>query len=286
MEKVFEKNKKLMPITAVVLAVLSSQLLLIPENAVTSTIPKVILATITRSVLSAVLVIITPRLYRVKIGFGKKGLVKGIFWFGLALCIACAGNLIGGYQKPEISFIQALPMIMLFLVSNMGVGLFEETVFRGLLFGVFRKYFGDNRKGIYTSVLLSALLFGCIHLENLLVYPNLVISTTAQVIYAFFAGVLFAVIYYRTENLLPCIILHGVFDFCGFFWFSFSEDIDKILESSNQTDSDILSAFIFIALFSVYLISGLWQLRGIFRKQQEAETESSGMKEYIEGLDK
>lgn len=277
MKEEFEKNRKLMPIMAVVLAVLSSLFILVaPENTVTSTMPKYILATITRSVLSAVLILITSRLYRMKIGLGKTGLVKGIFWFGLALCIASVFNFVGGYQKPEISFIQALPLLMVFLVFCMSVGLFEEIVFRGLLFGVFKKYFGDSKKGIYASVLLSALMFGCIHLENLLVYPDRVISTIAQVISAFFVGVLFAVIYYRTENLLACIILHGVFDFCGFFWFLFSKDIDKMLASSNETDSDIISALVFIGLSSFFLISGLWQLRRIFKKRSAAEIEVSG----------
>lgn len=277
MKEEFEKNRKLMPIMAVILAVLSNLFLLVaPENTVTSTMPKYILATITRSVLSAVLILITSRLYRMKIGLGKTGLVKGIFWFGLALCIAGVFNFVGGYQKPEISFIQALPLLMVFLVFCMSVGLFEEIVFRGLLFGVFKKYFGDSKKGIYASVLLSALMFGCIHLENLLVYPDLVISTIAQVISAFFVGVLFAVIYYRTENLLACIILHGVFDFCGFFWFLFSKDIDKMLASSNETDSDIISALAFIGLSSFFLISGLWQLRRIFKKRSAAEIETAG----------
>ena len=277
MKEEFEKNRKLMPIMAVVLAVLSSLFILVaPENTVTSTMPKYILATITRSVLSAVLILITSRLYRMKIGLGKTGLVKGIFWFGLALCIASVFNFVGGYQKPEISFIQALPLLMVFLVFCMSVGLLEEIVCRGLLFGVFKKYFGDSKKGIYASVLLSALMFGCIHLENLLVYPDRVISTIAQVISAFFVGVLFAVIYYRTENLLVCIILHGVFDFCGFFWFLFSKDIDKMLASSNETDSDIISALVFIGLSSFFLISGLWQLRRIFKKRSAAEIEVSG----------
>ena len=275
MNKVFEKNKILIPISAVLLVILSSiiEVLLLfvvaPESWISSTIPKTILSTLIKLVLSAIFIFLTIKVYKLKIGFGKSKLVKGLFWFGLVLCIATVFNFVGGYIKPEISFIQALPMIMLYLVYSISVGLYEEIACRGFVFGLFRKYFGDSKKGIYLSVLLSALVFGCAHFVNLIVYPELVISTIAQVISASLVAVLFAVIYYRTENLLPCIILHSAFDFAGFFWFCFAKDIDQMMSTSNTTDSDIISALAFIGLSSTFLISGLWQLRTVFKNKSE-----------------
>lgn len=95
------------------------------------------------------------------------------------------------------------------------------------------------------------------------------------VIYAFFFGVLFAVIYYRTDNLLPCIILHGIFDFISVIWICFAEDINKQTEVLNTTDTDIVSALVLIGLTSTFLISALWQLGRLFKKQQAAETETA-----------
>ena len=54
--------------------------------------------------------------------------------FHYQLCIASMFNFLGGYQNPEISFIQALPMIIMFLVFALSVGLYEEIVFRGFIF--------------------------------------------------------------------------------------------------------------------------------------------------------
>ncbi|MCR5807870.1 MAG: CPBP family intramembrane metalloprotease [Oscillospiraceae bacterium] len=180
------------------------------------------------------------------------------------------------YQKPEIGFVQALPQLLLFFVFNMTVGVVEEVLYRGLIFNSFRKYFGESKKGVYRAVLLSALVFGIVHLTNLIFTPDLVIATITQVIYAFFFGVLFNVIYYRTDNLLPCIIMHGVFDFISVFWTCFAEDLDKQIEVSNTTDMDIVSGLILIGLMSTFLISGLWQLRRIFKKRLAAEIEVSG----------
>lgn len=273
MNKLFEKNRKLIPLSAVALVVLSSLievilLLVAPESLISSTVPKIIFSTTIKFIMSAIFIFIILKLYKLKIGFGKKSLVKGIFWFGSMLCIASMFNFLGGYQNPEINFIQALPMIIMFLVFALSVGLYEEIVFRGLIFGLFRKYFGESKKGIYTSVLLSALIFGCVHFLNLIVYPGLIITTIAQVISASFVGVLFAVIYFRTENLLPCIILHTIFDFAGYFWFSFAKDIDKMMNVANTTDTNIGAGIINIALCSLFVISGLLQLRKVFKNKK------------------
>lgn len=270
--KKFEKSSKIMLLIAVVLVILSSTIelifnLFIQESWISSTIPRIIFSTMIKLVLLAIIIFIALKIYKMKMKFGKKCLGKGIFWFGLVLCIASLFNLVGGYQKPEISFIQALPVLMLFLVFSISVGLYEEIVFRGFIFSLFRKYFGESKKGIYLSVLLSALAFGCMHFVNLIVYPDLIITTIAQVISASFVGVLFAVIYYRTENLLPCIILHSVFDFAGYFWFCFAKDIDKVMNISNTTDIEIGSALGNIVLTSLFLIAGLLQLRKVFKNK-------------------
>ena len=152
----------------------------------------------------------------------------------------------------------------------MTVGAVEEIVYRGLIFNSFRKYCGESPKGIYRAVFLSAAVFGTAHIINLIFAPALVIATITQVVYAFFFGVLFAVIYYRTGNLLPCIIMHGVFDFASSFWTCFAKDIDKQINVLNTTDMDIVSVLIIIGLFSTFLISGLLQLKKIFKQRQIA----------------
>lgn len=282
MIKAFEKNKILIPLSAVGLIILNMVFwgilgkLFLPTDWLSSAKLSAIVNTVQNILCSAAFIIIIKKLYGIKIEIGTNGLIKGIFVYGLVICIAGVSSLMMSYQKPEIGFVQALPQLLLFFVFNMTVGVVEEVLYRGLIFNSFRKYFGESKKGVYRAVLLSALVFGIVHLTNLIFTPDLVIATITQVIYAFFFGVLFNVIYYRTDNLLPCIIMHGVFDFISVFWTCFAEDLDKQIEVSNTTDMDIVSGLILIGLMSTFLISGLWQLRRIFKKRLAAEIEVSG----------
>lgn len=282
MIKAFEKNKILIPFSAVGLIILNMIFwgilgkLFLPTDWLSSAKLSAIVNTVQNILCSAAFIIIIKKLYGIKIEIGTNGLIKGIFVNGLVICIAGVSSLMMSYQKPEIGFVQALPQLLLFFVFNMTVGVVEEVLYRGLIFNSFRKYFGESKKGVYRAVLLSALVFGIVHLTNLIFTPDLVIATITQVIYAFFFGVLFNVIYYRTDNLLPCIIMHGVFDFISVFWTCFAEDLDKQIEVSNTTDMDIVSGLILIGLMSTFLISGLWQLRRIFKKRLAAEIEVSG----------
>lgn len=69
----------------------------------------------------------------------------------------------------------------------------EEVLFRGLIFESCRERFGRG-----AAVLISALLFGLIH-----VIP-------VQVINAFVVGLILGYVYLKTNSLLSVIILHGV----------------------------------------------------------------------------
>lgn len=69
----------------------------------------------------------------------------------------------------------------------------EETLFRGLIFESCRERFGRG-----AAVLISALLFGAIH-----VVP-------VQVINAFVVGLVLGYVYLKTNSLLSVIILHAV----------------------------------------------------------------------------
>ena len=279
MKKAFEKNQILIPLSAVGLIILNMVFwgilskLAIPDEWLSDAKLSAVVNTVQNILVSAVFILIIKKLFGMKIGIGKNELVKGIFLHGLVICIAGVSLLMMSYQKPEIGFARALPRLLLFFVFNMTVGVVEEILYRGLIFNSFRKYFGESKKGIYRAALLSGAVFGIVHLTNLIFAPELVIATITQVIYAFFFGVLFAVIYYRTENLLPCIILHGIFDFISVFWICFAEDLDKQINVSNTTDMNIASALILIGLTSTFLISALWQLKRVFNGRQTAEAE-------------
>lgn len=208
------------------------------------------------------------KLLDVKIQIGKENLIKGIFLYGLAVIVLDIYHLIDNYMGVEKSASEIIPSLLLLIVTTSCIGLFEEILCRGFLFNAFKDYFGDSKKGIYLSVFLSSFIFGLFHLTNLIDKPYLVIGTICQVLYATFGGVLFAVIYYRTQNILPGIILHASFNFTSLMWKSFRV-IDEQKIQTEAKDMSVFAALYVLLIYSPLLISGIIQLMIIFRKNKK-----------------
>ena len=96
---------------------------------------------------------------------------------------------------------------VLYVLSMFCVGFLEELICRGLLFQAMAK------DGVKAAIIVSSVTFGIGHIVNLIngsgaeLLPNLL-----QVMYAMAIGFAFVMIYYRTNSLLPCIIVHSVFN--------------------------------------------------------------------------
>lgn len=96
---------------------------------------------------------------------------------------------------------------VLYILSMFCVGFLEEMIFRGLLFQAMAK------DGVKSAILVSSLTFGIGHIVNLFngsgaqLLPNLL-----QVMYAVAIGFAFVMIYCKTRSLLPCIVIHSVFN--------------------------------------------------------------------------
>lgn len=218
------------------------------------------------------LLLYMKKVYKIKIGITKKTLFKGVFWHGLVVVLFSAFVIVVDYMKPEISIGKAVPVLLFYVVINLGIGLFEEALCRGLLFNSFKAFFGDNKKGVYLAAFLSAFLFGALHLGNL--NGSNTINTITQVIYAVFFGMLFVAIYYRTKNFVACAILHGMVDFADAFWRCFLKDRVGEQRAIEVTDGSIPEAIFTLAITSVFLICALVQLRKVFKDKEKVLTDS------------
>jgi membrane protease YdiL (CAAX protease family) len=96
---------------------------------------------------------------------------------------------------------------------NFFIGLAEELLVRGLILGMLIMKWGNTKKGVYQSVIVSSLIFGCAHLGNIIIDPSLLVATLSQVLYATFIGVFFAACVLRSQSIWPAIILHATIDF-------------------------------------------------------------------------
>ena len=96
---------------------------------------------------------------------------------------------------------------VLYVLSMFCVGFLEELIFRGLLFQAMAK------DGVKSAIIVSSVTFGIGHIVNLIngsgaeLLPNLL-----QVLYAVAIGFAFVMIYWKTKSLMPCIIVHSVFN--------------------------------------------------------------------------
>ena len=91
--------------------------------------------------------------------------------------------------------------IIFYILTMINVGFIEEIIFRGFLFKMMAK---DNIK---SAIIISAITFGIGHIVNLLIGADL-IPTLMQICYAISIGYLFAIIFYKSKSLIPCIITH------------------------------------------------------------------------------
>jgi membrane protease YdiL (CAAX protease family) len=103
-------------------------------------------------------------------------------------------------------------MIALLLLECLCIGFFEELAFRGLFLWIAEKKRGDKR-WIFCSILLSSAAFGLIHLINL--FESSPLSVLMQIGYSALIGAMCAVILLKTANIWLCVVVHGLFNFCG-----------------------------------------------------------------------
>lgn len=102
-------------------------------------------------------------------------------------------------------------------VLNLAVGCFlvgvtEELLCRGWLLNEFLERFGNNKKGVWYSIIVSGVIFGIIHLGNILNGQDFS-TTIIQALTAVVAGIFFGIIYYKTKNIWSVILLHAIWDF-------------------------------------------------------------------------
>jgi membrane protease YdiL (CAAX protease family) len=104
--------------------------------------------------------------------------------------------------------------VLLFSIYCLCIGLFEEIVFRGLLFYLLASYFSKDRKGLIKTFVYSSVIFGLAHLTNLFSGAGLP-PTLLQVGYTTLTGGLFAFAFMKTKNVLFPACIHALYNFCG-----------------------------------------------------------------------
>jgi membrane protease YdiL (CAAX protease family) len=136
--------------------------------------------------------------------WGKLGLHGPQTWRNLHLLALPAALVL---IVPFLHGFRALPLsTTLYLAAGYALtGFYEELWARGVLLRVLRP------SGQARAVVASAVLFGAMHLGNLLYRDPAIVA--AQIVGAFCFGLAFAALRFRTNALWTLMVLHALHDF-------------------------------------------------------------------------
>lgn len=100
--------------------------------------------------------------------------------------------------------------IAIYLGSMLLIGLVEELIFRGVIAETLLNHYATSRQGIWKAVVISGFIFGIAHVGNVL--DAELLGVFVQMAVASVMGMLFTAIYFRSQNLLICILIHAGLD--------------------------------------------------------------------------
>jgi membrane protease YdiL (CAAX protease family) len=93
-------------------------------------------------------------------------------------------------------------------VAGLAAGIVEELVFRGAILYAFVRVWGNSRRGLFQSALLSAVLFGGLHAINALFGKALPLALL-QVLNATLGAVLYAALVLKGGSVWPIVFWHA-----------------------------------------------------------------------------
>ena len=146
------------------------------------------------------------------------------------------------------------PEILLGLLKLFRIGFMEESIFRGVIANMVGIRYGKDLKGIWAAVIVSGLIFGAMHMSNMVSGVGFS-SALAQSVIACLVGIYLTAVYFRGGNIWIMMLIHALTDSIGLFNSSFT--------TMGTTDADAVNAISFrgAAFFLIYLVLALFLLR-------------------------
>ncbi len=215
--------------------------------------------------------------------FGREAIIEAIWCISIVIVLVISGTTYLFSQKKEKfgkSIFLGLPMLIIGGISLIGnlvtletfnfwnflnlllyctaIGLTEEFLCRGWLQNKFIENFGDSRKHVILSIILSSLVFGLMHITNMLAGQGL-LETIMQILQATSLGILLGSVYYRSKNIWAVAFLHGFYDFGIFLG-----ELNVIKDCTTGTVTPSImafQAFSSFVLMAFYIISAIIIMR-------------------------
>lgn len=123
-------------------------------------------------------------------------------------------------------------MMVYGVFSIVGVGVREECIYRATIQNILAKKHANSVKGIWITVIVSAIIFGLTHVTNMFFGMD-PLAVLAQVVSVIFVGLLFGAVYLRSGNIWVLILIHTLTDVASLASSIFLRNISDI-EVMNQ----------------------------------------------------
>ena len=151
--------------------------------------------------------------------------------------------------------------VVFYLALACAVGFVEEVYFRGLMLRSLVSL------GLWRAAVITSVLFGLMHLQNLLFGADLA-ATSLQVVYASAMGFGFAAVTLRTGVIWPLVVIHALIDFAGFLTTG-----ETVMVDVSVTDVVVLGVYILM-----FLGYGLFMMRSVTRLQAQVRDGSGELR--------
>ena len=164
---------------------------------------------------------------------------KGRFFRGMACALPyiiwqfiLMALVLSKYLKdPELSW-QPWYLIVYGLFTVLGIGIREESIYRGIIQNIVAKKYANSMKGIWITAIVGSSIFGVMHFSN--IFSNVAPAAVfTQILSAAVTGLVFSAIYLRSGNIWVVILLHTLVDTVGlvpstFLGATLTEDLNRI----------------------------------------------------------
>ena len=199
---------------------------------------------------------------------------KGVFLTCVGSVFAIIGLLYIFVQLPENRFIapNLLDFLIVALSQLIGVGIFEEVLYRGLVLKILLKKLGHSKRGIINACVISSVIFGMVHITNIVdiainaehLSVGVILPIVSQIIFATAFGLLVVALFLRSGTLWIPILIHGVGNLVVQTFVAFISR-DRILQFVQTPVEMSAPEFIISTLMSTIplLVAGLVLLRKV-----------------------
>ena len=125
------------------------------------------------------------------------------------------------------------------ILAGLAPGLFEEVIFRGIIIDRLRA----GGKGVWYSLIASALLFAAMHLTNILGMS--LANVLVQVAYSLVIGLFLGAVYLAGDDIASVILAHA------------SIDISNQIFATSPSVSSVVMIVVFLAVLAVLAVYAL-----------------------------